>query len=275
MDVEEKIRQLEEEIRNTEKNKATEKHLRMLKKTLARLRREKKRRIFKSGFKPSGDALVVVVGYPTPTFEELFSGKENRMLEHEHVKIHLTKEPFPFQDIPKLRMADALILTPPEMTQTIEQALAHHGIFPVQQKPVFSIAPAENLEIIDKTGENDVEALRRVIRRRVRLILESKVEPRWFAGPEPRFPYLLTGPEDLKTLRRRLNLLRIWTAKRGEVAGKPLIIRGPATIRDVVIKIHKDLLKRFRFAKIKRNGRLIRAGLNYPVQDGDVVEVLA
>jgi len=36
---------------------------------------------------------------------------------------------------------------------------------------------------------------------------------------------------------------------------------------------HKDFIKNFRFARIHRRGRIIQAGLNYVLEDGDAVEL--
>jgi len=71
MDAWQKIRQLEEEIKKTQKNKATEFHIGVLKSKIAKLRRDalglKSRKGKGSGFdiKKQGDATVVIVGLPS------------------------------------------------------------------------------------------------------------------------------------------------------------------------------------------------------------------
>ncbi|RLF38357.1 MAG: GTP-binding protein, partial [Thermoplasmata archaeon] len=69
-EIEKRIKEIEEEILRTQKNKATEHHLGKLKAKLARLReelKESKRRKGGKGFsvKKSGDATVGIVGFPS------------------------------------------------------------------------------------------------------------------------------------------------------------------------------------------------------------------
>ncbi|MBC7080953.1 MAG: 50S ribosome-binding GTPase [Thermoplasmatales archaeon] len=69
MSIEEEIRRIEEEIKNTPYNKATEKHIGRLKAKLARLKEEAKKSGKKGGhgfaIKKAGDASVAIVGPPS------------------------------------------------------------------------------------------------------------------------------------------------------------------------------------------------------------------
>ncbi len=88
MDFDSKIKQLEEEIRRTQKNKATEKHISLLLAKIAKLRREKLKMELKKGggggfdIPKTGDARVVLVGFPSVGKSSLLTaltGKESKI----------------------------------------------------------------------------------------------------------------------------------------------------------------------------------------------------
>lgn len=90
----------------------------------------------------------------------------------------------------------------------------------------------------------------------------------------------LTGKniELLKTkIWEQLGLIRVFTVKRnGELDDKPLILKKGSTVKDLCLRLHKDLLKFFRYAKItgrsaKFHGQ--KLGLEHVLQDGDTVTI--
>ena len=79
-----------------------------------------------------------------------------------------------------------------------------------------------------------------------------------------------------KAILEELDVIRIWTKKRGMIADKPMIMPKGATIRDVAEKIHTEFIERFKFAVVERKGskiKKIRAGLSFALEDGDVVTI--
>mgnify|MGYP000200341118 CR=1 FL=1 len=74
-----------------------------------------------------------------------------------------------------------------------------------------------------------------------------------------------------------LNLIRVWTKSNGIVRrDRAIVLRSPATIKDVCERIHSIFVKRFRYAVIEREGDRIRrrhVGLDYEVKDGDIVTI--
>jgi len=56
---------------------------------------------------------------------------------------------------------------------------------------------------------------------------------------------------------------------------KPITLPADSTVRDVAIRIHKDMVKRFTFARMWGTSRFPgqKVGLDHPVGDGDTIEV--
>ncbi len=89
------------------------------------------------------------------------------------------------------------------------------------------------------------------------------------------------GIEDLKDLIfRGLSLVRIYLReKSGEIDyERPLILRTGVKVRDVCRRISREMLSSFRYAIIlnsKRKQSEIRAGLDYELEDEDVVTLIS
>ncbi len=87
-----RIKELEEEIRRTQKNKATEHHLGLLKAKIAKLKKsvEKSGRTTKLGVKKEGDATVAMVGFPSvgkSTILNLLTGAKSKVAEYEFTTV--------------------------------------------------------------------------------------------------------------------------------------------------------------------------------------------
>ena len=86
--------------------------------------------------------------------------------------------------------------------------------------------------------------------------------------------------EELKNLIfKRLNFIRIYCKEAGKKADTqiPLIMRNENTLRDVCLKLHKDFVSKFKFARIwgksvKFPGMILRR-LEHEIQDKDVIEI--
>ncbi|MCE4604521.1 MAG: GTP-binding protein [Aeropyrum sp.] len=82
-----------------------------------------------------------------------------------------------------------------------------------------------------------------------------------------------------KRLFDMLGIVRVYTKQPNkEPDPQPLVLRRGATVLDVARSIHKDLVRRFRYAKVW--GRSVRypgqrVGPDHVVEDGDVVEIHA
>ena len=79
---------------------------------------------------------------------------------------------------------------------------------------------------------------------------------------------------------QHLNLMRVYTKSKKGVAEKPLVVPFESTIGEVALKIHKDLYYAFKFAYVyrgkgKHSTTRIRTGLNFHVQEDDVIEIFS
>jgi len=83
-------------------------------------------------------------------------------------------------------------------------------------------------------------------------------------------------------MRNILNLKRIFCKpKKGVVdLNEPIVLKKGKTIKDVVVQIHKNLLKKFKYAMVwgessKFCPKPQRVGLDHIVCDCDVVEIVS
>jgi len=86
--------------------------------------------------------------------------------------------------------------------------------------------------------------------------------------------------EFVKLLMRTLDLIRIYTRKRGtkQISEKPLVIKRGTTVIEVARMIHSQLYKNFKYARIwndKRPQSPLKVGRNFVLEEGDIVEIVA
>ena len=88
MDIEKRIKEIEDELKNTKYNKSTEKHILKLKARLTYLRKEleekkrrEKKRFSRAGIKKEGDARVTIIGPPSVGKSYLFNKLTNAKSE--------------------------------------------------------------------------------------------------------------------------------------------------------------------------------------------------
>ena len=106
------------------------------------------------------------------------------------------------------------------------------------------------------------------------------------------YPVAITYNEDGEEIRKgldnlaedilkKLNLIRIFTKSSKGVAEKPLVLLKDSTVGEVAKDIHKDLFETFKFAYIYREvegeitKRKIKTGINFKVNDFDVIEIFS
>ncbi len=103
--------------------------------------------------------------------------------------------------------------------------------------------------------------------------IASAVKPDLFVSAEKR-----ANVEQLKDLIfTGLGLIRIFMKQPGKDAdlSEPMIMRRGTTISDVCTKIHKQILKNLRFARVWGSSRFPgqKLGLSYKLKDGDILQL--
>lgn len=176
--LEERLKELEDEIRRTPYNKATQRHIGRLKAKIARLRREGRKIAAKPGrseasVRKSGDATVVMVGYPSVGKSSLLNALTNAtskvasygfttlkvipgMMEYRGARIQILDVPGLIEGASQgrgrgrevlsvVRNADlALLVTDvfnPQQLKDLERELYNAGIRLNQKPPMVKIKP--------------------------------------------------------------------------------------------------------------------------------------
>ncbi|MEK6983295.1 MAG: GTP-binding protein [Nanoarchaeota archaeon] len=119
------------------------------------------------------------------------------------------------------------------------------------------------LNKIDMIEEEELERIKSILKPDICISAEKKV-----------------NTEAVKDLIfKKLDFIRIYCKEVGKKADMevPLIMRKGCTLRDVCLKLHKDFIYKFRFARIwgksaKFEGMIIRR-LEHVAQDNDIVEI--
>jgi len=251
----EKLAALNKMLQMIPKHKATEKMQRMIKQRIAKLKllQEKQRQQKKGsgGFslKREGDALVILVGTVNSgksTLLNLLTGANAEVAD------------YPFTTVmPEVGVMDYHGVK----IQVVEIPAIVPHFLDTRMGPTFlSIIKQADLIVLLFRQPEEKAMLDREL-------AEVTVERIVYSGQQ-NFPDVLW---------QHLHLIRVYTKQSGKPREeRPLALKKGALVRDVAMIVHKDFLKRFRFARIygtsaKFEGQT--AGLDYALEDGDVVEL--
>ena len=89
-----------------------------------------------------------------------------------------------------------------------------------------------------------------------------------------------TGLEELKDfIYDNLGFMSIYLKPQGQEADmvEPLIVKDDSTVRNVCNNLHRDFVRKFRFARVKGPSAKFdwqRVGLNHLLKDGDVLTII-
>ncbi|NPA22640.1 MAG: GTP-binding protein [Candidatus Micrarchaeota archaeon] len=161
----------------------------------------------------------------------------------------------------------------------ILSALREHGILNAD------VVVGENVtekDFIDALDPSLVYLKGMVVINKIDLISQERLKELQKLFPDAVFVSIYY-PETLERLKEKLydafEFIRVYTKPwRGEVEKEPLILRKGATVKEACEKIHRDLLKNFRYALVwgpsaKHPGQ--RVGLEHKLEDGDIITIIA
>jgi hypothetical protein len=245
----EKIAALEEMLRLMPRHHGSENALAQLKSRLAKLKKEgEKKGAKKAGIKKEGYAQVCMLGFTNSGKSWLLSrltGARPKISEHSFTTIN-----------PEVGMIDykGVKIQLVEIPATFEPG---H----------MSIARTADAMLLVIKDDNE------------RVGLEEKLRENFIRSPVVVANPLKESPENIKQkIWNSLGLIIVYTKAKAKTP-QPMALHSGSAIKDFAERVHKDFIKNFRFARVERNEkgkkRMIQAGLNYQLQDGDIVEIHA
>ncbi len=255
--IEEKIRALEGMIKAAPKHKGAENLLADLRKRLAKLKKESKTSKKKSGkpkfvIRKEGSAQICLIGLPN-------SGKSSLL--------NLLTE------------AGAEVAEYPYTTNKPQVGMMLYNDVQLQLIEIPSTFDAESMSLLHSCDMVVIvlDVTKNIEEQKfglIRILRENKINNKKIIFIENGKP--LNIEEVKEKIWNGLNMIRIYTKSPSKPKAIPAIaMEKNSTVEDLTRRVHKDLMKRFKFAKIfnstKFSGK--KVGLDYKLQDDDVVEI--
>lgn len=239
---EEKIAALEEMIRLLPRHHGSENAHAQLRAKLAKLKKETKKKTASKGITKEGEAQICLIGYTK-------SGKSWLLSKLTRARPAISETPFTTK-APEVGMMDyeGVKIQIVEIPSAMEPEHA-------------SIARSCDLVVLVSKGE-DIKQLEELLEKHFVRVKSIIVNPR------------LDPIEEIREkIWSALDMILVYTKKKE----LPMALKKNSTVADFAARIHKDFVKNFRFARIKRRHndrtREIKAGLDYKLEDRDVVEI--
>lgn len=251
----EKLKALYEMLRTAPKHKSSEKLLADIKSKIAKYKRvEEKETSQRRGYtrfsiKKEGAATVCLVGTTNSGKSTLLSTITNAKPEISQYQFTTNKPEIGTMDYSGIKIQ---VIEIPSITKDFRDT---------KNGPAFlSIARSADLIILMFKGESEKELL----------------EEELYDVEVPRL--IVKGDGDIKdAIWKRLNLIKVYTKMPGKERDfPPIALKRGSTVRDLAANVHKDFIKKFKFARIWGNSvkyNTQRVSLNHSLEDDDIVEL--
>ena len=240
----EKIKILKQMLGVIPKHKGTERIIGEIRRRISKLKEEikseekrKKSIGRKVGIKKEGAGQVVLVGYPN-------SGKSYLMNKLCNMELKSTNIPFETKR-PEVGMMDYKGIK----IQLIEIPSYYDG-FEEKKKMLMGIIKNADMVVFLNDGIADKMKTKKFIVINSKQELDSIKEKIW----------------------RGLNKIIVYTKEPNKKRYEPIAMKPNSTIKDLGKQIHKDFVNKFKYARVIHKKVVKRVGLNYKLEDGDIVE---
>jgi len=303
----EKIRALENMMAVIPKHKGTEKIRAQLKSRMAKLKEELQRKptIGKTEqafyIKREGTAQILLLGPPNTGKSTLFSKMTNALSEVADYPF-TTQKPIPgmmrFENL-QIQLVDTppiqLDHVEPGFSNLLRNADALLLVVDLTEDPIFQVEillevlKEMRIRVGGRRADPSLEAGWAYLKA---VLLANKCDfknaMKTYGGLEAQyketFPVLPISAKEgmnIEELKREvyqiLGIIRVYTKAPGgdPDLSEPVVLKRGSTVEDVELSIHKDFLKKLRYARIwgsgKFDGQMVKR--DYPLSEGDVVEL--
>jgi len=242
---EEKIIYLEEMIRVCPKHKGAENILSLLHTKLAKLKKElekksEKKGAKKEGLRKEGSAQICLIG-------KVNVGKSTILKEITNATPDIDRYPYTTVK-PEIGMMDYNGIK----LQIVE--------IPSTFRPEYmSISRTTDLIVIVYKNEKDLKFMKEFLDSKY--IRTKRIEIKYNENPR----------KIKEKIWRALDLIIVYTKDSNSVS--PMALKRGSNIKDFAIRIHKDFVENFAYARLWRDKKEKQVGLNYILKDGDVIEI--
>lgn len=228
----------------------------------------KTKKIKSLSIKKEGAGQVVFVGLPNSGKSTLLSKLSKKVIEIAPYKF-TTTEPvqrmIPFENI-KL--------------QGVEIPAIYEGFYESENgRQLFGIIRNSDLVILVLRDINECSILKKEFEK-ANIILNS--ERKYHEGFIEYMPSIeitwkdFHDPKLTEKIWKKLDKIRVQTKTGVKIADKPIILFKGSTVKDAAERIHKDFVKKFKYAKIWGPSAKFdsqQVGLDHKLKDNDIIEV--
>ncbi|MBT3582853.1 TGS domain-containing protein [Candidatus Woesearchaeota archaeon] len=236
-----------------------------LKDEIVKTKKQGKGRSF--AIKREGAAQIVFIGLPNSGKSTLLSKLSSKKIKVADYEFTTTKP-----EVASIKFENIWL-------QAIEVPAVHEGYAEHKQGRQFlAIVRSADFVVVVVKEFRDIAKIQAELKKANILLRKTKEMIRF----EQHMPHMVITWKDFnkKNLVRELwkaqHKIRVQTRAGHKIAPKPIVLQEGATVETVAKTIHKDMIRKFRFAKVRGPSAAFKdqqVGLEHVLKDTDIVEV--